>query len=213
MKTLLTTFCFVLITYSITAQISIDSVRVNTLSNPDSFYISMRMPELDFEKVEFVSLNDAANTQAYSFYFTGCPISQLLIKFDTTISINSPPPYRLVIYAIYDTIPNCPNPQQPIVSDSIILSSSQILSVEEVGLDETLIRISPNPVKDVLKVEIDQNIRIENIMLLNSLGQTLKTYSKTKRSIDVSSFNSGTYFLKITSPKEDFIKKVVLSRE
>ncbi|WP_300565583.1 T9SS type A sorting domain-containing protein, partial [Flavobacterium sp.] len=61
----------------------------------------------------------------------------------------------------------------------------------------------PNPVRDVLNISTKEAVEVTSINIYNTLGQLVlvtPNAQKTK-TIDVSSLNSGNYFIKITSDK------------
>jgi hypothetical protein len=67
------------------------------------------------------------------------------------------------------------------------------------------IKISPNPVNDRLTIE--SSTPIEQIEIINAVGQVLKTFSGSKLTLDVESLPKGTYFLKTYSKDQNFITK------
>lgn len=81
----------------------------------------------------------------------------------------------------------------------------------ETFAQKELISIYPNPVRDALT--IDTTTTISEIMIYNSLGQIVKTIYNVEntKTIDVSNFNSGNYFMKIVTSSgvetQKFIKE------
>ena len=63
------------------------------------------------------------------------------------------------------------------------------------------IGLHPNPVKDMLRLEIKDTIEVNVLKIYNTLGQLVMDvpHAKTIRSVDVSALKSGNYFLKIDS--------------
>lgn len=85
-------------------------------------------------------------------------------------------------------------------------SSNCYLSTSDFDL-QTKIKVYPNPVKDILKIENLGQIKIDAIELYSINGQRIKTFSKIDHSINLESLNSGLYFIKfITGDKSHFIK-------
>ncbi len=66
-------------------------------------------------------------------------------------------------------------------------------------LDQDKTRIYPNPASQELFVEIDQNDRDRNWILLNNFGQTLDQgeFSSERIRIDIRNVDNGIYYLKI----------------
>ena len=59
----------------------------------------------------------------------------------------------------------------------------------------------PNPVSSLLNFQTKNNIQISSLSVYNTLGQLILNFSDVTSPIDVSSFNSGTYFIKAYSDK------------
>lgn len=97
------------------------------------------------------------------------------------------------------------------LENGILRTLNVSLVGENISLDEkesATFDIFPNPSKEFLN--IDTNIDyLRNVELFNTLGQ--KVYSSIEsRSIDVSSFSSGTYLLRIESYCGDNLSRMVI---
>ena len=77
--------------------------------------------------------------------------------------------------------------------------NDEVMSVNDVKKDN--IKLYPNPVKDVLKVDIPNNETITNICIYNVAGQKVKTFSLPKE-INVESLPKGNYIIEITTDKD-----------
>ncbi len=93
-----------------------------------------------------------------------------------------------------------------------VVEHSTILSTDHIEFD-TKIKIFPNPVADFVIIETN-GIDVREIVLLNSLGQTLRTIhtegSLTSEKIDLSCLKRGVYFVKISSKNgKSTIKKII----
>lgn len=93
-------------------------------------------------------------------------------------------------------------------------SSCLIAGVEVFFLNSNLIRIYPNPVKELLKIEFEMSeidAKKLRLMLSNSLGQVV--YSKNnleqKQEIDLSFLPNGIYFLKLQNNSEQKVIKLI----
>ncbi len=73
----------------------------------------------------------------------------------------------------------------------------------------SLIKISPNPSKDIINIETQSNDFGET-KLINQNGQTLNKWDKLPKEIRVSSLPTGTYYLQITSPTNKISKKIIV---
>ncbi len=76
--------------------------------------------------------------------------------------------------------------------------------------------VYPNPATQILYVKngsapVEGNTRLE---LINAIGQVLHTesFSGISKSIDLSTYANGVYFVKLVTEKESTIKRVVISR-
>ena len=80
--------------------------------------------------------------------------------------------------------------------DTDTFNLSVLSGIELPELDNTRIRIFPNPAENLLRVETAYNINIERITILNSTGS--KIYSKQRPatfSYDMSNLSTGIYFV------------------
>ena len=89
-------------------------------------------------------------------------------------------------------------------------SEPYIVVVQEVSLEEYANRfeIYPNPANEVLFVNTTENINEVNIY--NIVG--VRVYNETNfttNNIDLSSFNSGVYFIRINTEKGDIVKRFI----
>lgn len=193
----------------LSGQISVDSVGIIKSGSLDSFYVSLQLPDLDFKKVEFASLNDGSNTQVYNFYFNGCPLSQLITYFDTIIMISAPPPYRLIINTIYDTTQYCPFPSVPIITDSVIISSTALGNIEN-KVNDGLFSLSPNPADNLIQLQMNTNMPITQIELLDIQGKIVRTYDKNIRQLKIHNIPQGVYFVKVYSTKNHLTRKIIV---
>ena len=93
-------------------------------------------------------------------------------------------------------------------NDYWVVKLTEILSVGDVT-DTNTIRIYPNPATDIL--EITTQSTIKKLKILDVLGATVMKFSpgKTFRSIDISSLNSGSYFILIENINGTLVKKFI----
>ena len=88
---------------------------------------------------------------------------------------------------------------------------NQFITITELhgilGLNESdaaaNIHLHPNPVIDLLKLEVGNNVEVNSIGIYNVLGQLVLDIANAKqtKSIDVSRLQTGNYFIKINSNK------------
>lgn len=88
-------------------------------------------------------------------------------------------------------------------------SSCAVASVEDDILSQG-ISIYPNPTNNFINIRsIDSNIEIKNVNLMDMLGRTIYSSNESK-SIDVSSFTEGIYFLKLQSQDGGVLSKKII---
>ncbi len=93
-----------------------------------------------------------------------------------------------------------------------VVEHSTILGLKDFHFNNK-IKLFPNPVVDFLTIEAD-GIDLRNIVVLNLLGQELKTINLEdnliSKRIDLSNLNNGVYFIKISSQNgNSTIKKII----
>jgi hypothetical protein len=95
--------------------------------------------------------------------------------------------------------------QNTIISVDVIPSETTGLNVNELS---DLIKIFPNPVMNILTLEITQKSIIE---ILNIQGQLFKTLTAedNKTSVDVSAFPDGVYIVEVKTEKGIVVKRFV----
>jgi hypothetical protein len=69
--------------------------------------------------------------------------------------------------------------------------------------------IYPNPVKDILFIENNNNNLIQKIVVYDVMGKTVIEQNGNSAQIDFSNITSGLYLVKITSEKELIVKKII----
>lgn len=108
------------------------------------------------------------------------------------------------------TTPNYDGCITSIKSLPISISNLSTLNSDEFNITQ-FINIYPNPTNDILNIEFENDIKIEDIILYNFIGEKVGTYaiSKEKSQIDLSQFSVGIYILQITTDKGDYRVKVL----
>ena len=90
--------------------------------------------------------------------------------------------------------------------DSLSISQS-VLSSDRV--DDSKIEIFPNPTGDWLTLEFAEDIKIENLKIINSQGRLMLERKNEVTKLDLGSFASGIYFLEFKTNKGVFTKKIL----
>lgn len=81
------------------------------------------------------------------------------------------------------------------------------LSVDEFNL-EGKVSIYPNPASDILNVKIDKSVTFKELKVYSSLGNVIKT--ETKTNIDIKGVSKGIYYLEIVTSHGRTSKHVVI---
>jgi len=84
-------------------------------------------------------------------------------------------------------------------------SSLKASSIQNIESQEPI--LYPNPVSDILT--ISHHSEIKNIQIYNYSGQLVKTIKGNTNTIDISNLNHGSYFIKISSTQETYMKKII----
>jgi acyl-CoA thioesterase len=122
-------------------------------------------------------------------------------------------PSRTSTYTLYTTT------EGVTTSDFVTVIVENCDEVEvETGLTNNSFNVYPNPTDNILNIEASTLGHDYSIQLLSSSGSLLlyqESMNPNKsnvisKQIDVSNFDKGIYFLRITNSEEDFVHKVVL---
>ena len=113
---------------------------------------------------------------------------------------------------VTDDLDTCPNTPSGVVVDAD--GCAIPLFVEDVTFIEN---VYPNPVKDVLKIKLNQNLEVKDIYFVDLSGKILKPadiYQPNRRElhVNVSNLNDGIYLLNINTNKDFNKVKVVIER-
>ena len=101
------------------------------------------------------------------------------------------------------------------ITDSACSDTASCFSVMNFGIVsndfETAIKLFPNPTSGNLRVEMEGDYENVSIRVTNELGQQVIVENKTTTSfnVDLTSFESGVYFLYITSNNKTALFKVI----
>jgi hypothetical protein len=86
-----------------------------------------------------------------------------------------------------------------------IITNTATTTVAALGIQDfdfgSVFTLSPVPAKDVLTISTKQAVVVTSINIYNTLGQLVQVHTNPNETIDVSSLQSGSYFVRITSDK------------
>jgi hypothetical protein len=82
-----------------------------------------------------------------------------------------------------------------------------LLSIDE--FTQQSISVYPNPAQDVITIEKNNRVEITAIKLYDALGRLVLAVMGDVNQIDVSSFTSGVFLIKIETDKGVIVKKII----
>lgn len=190
----------------------IDSLNLLSQNSLPSIHIYGKLNHTGFSIVKIESL--ISDTVSITMYFKECSGFQVISDFDTTlIYSNSWPvvPEEIQVLSILDT--NTVDSSCILINQfdtlSIFNYSSQLLAISEKDIGKS-INIFPIPAKDVLQIEVNDDIQFESIELFDMSGQKIKTFNASDRNLNISSLGIGAYFLKLSTSDGEVTKKVII---
>jgi len=145
-------------------------------------------------KVEFIfeninlPFNDATNDGYVVFK----------IKTKPTLTIGSTISNLANIYFDYNF---------PIVTNTAT-STFQTLTNNQFNLDN-YVSLSPNPAKDILNINVQDEVNIKSIAIYNMLGQLVQITTSPTNSINVSDLKTGNYIIKLYTEKGEVSRKFI----
>lgn len=177
---------------------------VNAVSQVYTFtgFVSSNTIVSEYEVLAFIKVLDPNNNYALvDFYTTTLPEGQ-----DFTIVTPTEVAPQLLVQCGFSVTGINANPVDEAANGNVVVIPANL----SVNTFETAnIKVYPNPTSSTITVD-SANV-IDNIAIINSLGQRVLTVSPASSSatIDVSSFQSGLYFVKTTIEGKVSVSKVV----
>ena len=168
-----------------------DIATLVPLSGSHEFYtrINGNKVEFIFENIN-LDFNNTTNDGYVAFKIKSLP----------TLTVNSTISNTAKIYFDYN---------YPIVTNTAT-STYQVLNAQSFDFDSAF-TMYPNPAKEVLNLQAKSGITIQSIEIYNIVGQVVLALPNAGKTIDVSSLESGSYFIKINtdngSTSTKFIKE------
>ncbi|WP_298140221.1 T9SS type A sorting domain-containing protein [Flavobacterium sp.] len=95
----------------------------------------------------------------------------------------------------------------PIVTNTAT-STFQTLASNQFNLDNYL-SLSPNPAKDILNINIQDEVNIKSIAIYNMLGQLIQITTNPTNSINISDLKTGNYIIKLHTEKGEISGKFI----
>lgn len=89
----------------------------------------------------------------------------------------------------------------------VVIEDSSTLGLEKNDL-ENAISLYPNPIEDVLNIKTN-DIKIEQAVLYDLLGKSIKRFDAEKENVDFSTITAGIYMLKLETDSGVLVKKII----
>ena len=191
----------------------IDSINVLNQNTPPEIHV---FGKLYHTGCSITDVNyEVSDSIFLTLFFKECNGYQAVTPFDTVLSVTESwpvvPPNEINIISILDT--NTTDSNCFIVNQYDTLEIDTF-STSTLGVDNLLqlekINIYPNPTKNVLQIEVLNEVQIERVELFDVGGKRVKAFRNTEKVLNVSELVSGTYFLRLTTKEGILIKKVVI---
>lgn len=151
-----------------------------------------------------ITVNQTQSHSSVSFFEMPVPIRLLGAggqTFDTVVN-NITNGQQFIVSVPFAVTGVQFDPKKNIISKN----SSATLSNENFNFEEAII-VSPNPVNDMIHIQMPLDITLESVEIFNNLGQLIST--KSTADFSVSNFSSGIHFLKIVTSEGTFHKKII----
>jgi len=103
---------------------------------------------------------------------------------------------------IENNTPGCNSPEE--------VEESCFVNTNEISVNDTKIQIFPNPAKDNITILCPKNIQLKKVCIYNQEGRKLLCKKDGEKTIDVSEFQSGLYFIEIKTINGIIMKKLII---
>ena len=163
-----------------TSKFDISTLQIINSSHTCYAKITGNKVEFIFENID-LSFNDATNDGYVVFKIKSLP----------TLAVNSTVSNSASIYFDYN---------YPIITNTVT-STYQLLNASSFIFENEFV-LYPNPVKDRFTIKTKNSLEIQFIEIYNTLGQIVLAIPRFTENVDVSSLQTGTYFVKVNTENE-----------
>tara|TARA_R110000787_G_scaffold269018_3_gene375665 strand:+ start:4908 stop:6554 length:1647 start_codon:yes stop_codon:yes gene_type:complete len=98
-------------------------------------------------------------------------------------------------------------PSDPIELNFDLMGCTITLTVDD--FSKSKLTLYPNPISDILTIEVDEKIIISSITVFNNLGNSIVKTQNTKQ-INLSNLSSGIYYIRLTNNTGESITKKII---
>jgi hypothetical protein len=96
-----------------------------------------------------------------------------------------------------------------IETERVTLNYDATLSIEDKEVFNSVIKLYPNPVENVLQISNTSDIRINKVEIYTILGKKIQEIKNPKSSLNISQLSKGIYLLNVFTEKGKITKKIV----
>lgn len=139
----------------------------------------------------FLDIRNGRNDDLLLFYGQDNPNLECIFVDDASYSENHPDWYRDPASTYVETQTQC----------------DALASLEKTFFHSLL--VYPNPVDKGFYISNPQNIQIDNVLVLDVLGNRVKSFSSGKSFYDLSGLQSGLYFVEISNKERSLARKIM----
>lgn len=193
-------------------------------------------PAVNIKVTDTLSPNVNINTfemlgASHNYNIDILPGNVLRWKFNNIMLVdsgtNEPASHGYIQYRIKRTANNTPGTQikntayiyfdfnEPVITNTAINTIETITSINTQSSQENGWNVYPNPSTGALYIVNSSMLKESSqVQILNAIGQTVldEIMNSNYKNIDLSKLNNGVYFIKISSDKQNTVKRIVLSK-
>jgi len=163
-------------------------IAVGATGNDDNGVLSGQARIFEYNDINWNQLGEAINGEGVADVFGN----------DVSLSSTG----GIVAISAHTASPNLPNPGYIEVYDL-----SSLLSTQESTL--TNFSFYPNPVTNILTIDLSQSDILQKVSIYNSIGQEVLT--STQSTLDVSSLSKGVYIIEVETATGKSSKKLIIN--
>lgn len=149
---------------------------------------------------------ELATSKTLLFFFTDTNyVNDNTWRMKTNIGIPNLPGESFIAFR-YKTIVNWLD----VKFDDLIITENNITRLDFPVLNNSLLRIFPNPATDFLSIEIAEELTVKGISLFDIAGKEVRRFGESEKMLNLEGLKSGQYVLSISTGQGLLTKKVLI---
>ena len=152
----------------------------------------------------FTATNVQGTITGYSWDFGDQSATQNGASVNHTYASNGSYTVILTLYGICDT-----------VTVTETLNVTGVVGISNTALEDKALTIAPNPARDKVTIAVTGDLKMNQIVMVNILGQVVldkQEQGNTTQVVDISRMASGVYMVKVITDKGHITKKLEIIR-